>query len=435
MNRRTFLGATAAVGATTRSVLGANDRVVVGLIGCGGRGRYVASLMRQAPNVEFAATADVYLTNAERARQWAGTSAVAYQDFRKLLERKDLDAVMVSTPDHWHAAATILACQAGKDVYVEKPVCHNIREGRKMVDAARRYNRIVQAGMQHRSAPHYQEVQRIVQSGALGRVHFVRVWNYVNMSPQGIGRVPDSPVPEGLNWDFYLGPARQVPFNSKRFLSTFRWFRDYAGGYITDYGTHRFDTVHQVMDATAPQTISATGARFRIDDAGDIPDVLQVTYQYPNFILSYEACLLSGIGTGPRLAGMKYYNARGEDDRPHGEAYYGTNGTLFADRIGYEVYADPKPEGKPPEKSHMNTTDATALHAAAFVDAVRTRKRPAADIEVGFRSTSVPLLGNIAYDTGRKLHWDAVKEEFTGDAEANKHLARVSPRKQWDWVA
>jgi predicted dehydrogenase len=434
MNRRTFLGAAAAVGATTRSVLGANDRVVVGLIGCGGRGRYVASLMRQAPNVEFAATADVYLTNAERARQWAGTSAVAYQDFRKLLERKDLDAVMVSTPDHWHAAATILACQAGKDVYVEKPVCHNIREGRKMVDAARRYNRIVQAGMQHRSAPHYQEVQRIVQSGALGRVHFVRVWNYVNMSPQGIGRVPDSPVPDGLNWDFYLGTAPQVPFNSKRFLSSFRWFRDYAGGYITDYGTHRFDTVHQVMDATAPKTISATGGRFRIDDAGDIPDVLQVTYQYPNFILSYEACLLSGIGTGPKTPGMKYYNARGEDDRPHGEAYYGTNGTIFADRIGYEVYADPKPEGKPPEKSHMNTTDATALHAAAFVDAVRTRKRPAADIEVGFRSTSAPLLGNIAYDTGRKLHWDAVKEEFTGDAEANKHLARVSPRKQWDWA-
>ena len=188
------------------------------------------------------------------------------------------------------------------------------------------------------------------------------------------------------------------------------------------------------MDATAPQTISATGARFHIDDAGDIPDVLQVTYQYPNFILSYEACLLSGIGTGPRIPGMKYYNARGEDDRPHGEAYYGTNGTVFADRIGYEVYADPKPEGKPPEKSHMNTTDATALHAAAFVDAVRTRKRPASDIEVGFRSTTVPLLGNIAYDTGRKLHWDAAKEEFTGDAEANKHLARVSPRKQWDWA-
>ena len=435
MNRRTFLGATAAVGATTRSVLGANDRVVVGLIGCGGRGRYVANFMRQAPNVEFAATADVYLTNAERARQWAGPSAVAYQDFRKLLERKDLDAVMVSTPDHWHAAATILACQAGKDVYVEKPVCHNIREGRKMVEAARRYNRIVQAGMQHRSAPHYQEVQRIVQSGALGRVHFVRVWNYVNMSPQGIGRVPDSPVPDGLNWDFYLGTAPQVPFNSKRFLASFRWFRDYAGGYITDYGTHRFDTVHQVMDATAPETISATGGRFRIHDAGDIPDVLQVTYQYPNFILSYEACLLSGIGTGPRIPGMKYYNARAEDDRPHGEAYYGTNGTLFADRIGYEVYADPKPEGKPPEKSHMNTTDATALHAAAFVDAVRTRRRPASDIEVGFRSTTVPLLGNIAYDTGRKLHWDAAKEEFTGDAEANKHLARVSPRKQWDWAS
>ena len=168
----------------------------------------------------------------------------------------------------------VLACQAGKDVYVEKPLAHNVREGRAMVNAARRYNRIVQAGTQHRSSPHFREVQEIVQSGALGKVNWVRVWNYANWFPQGIGREPDSEPPAGLDWDFYLGPAPLVPFNRKRFLVTYRWFWDYSGGYITDFGTHRLDTVQQVMGVTAPQTIAASGGRFSLQDAGEIPDVL-----------------------------------------------------------------------------------------------------------------------------------------------------------------
>jgi predicted dehydrogenase len=431
VERRAFLAATAA---SAQRVMGANDRVRVGLVGCGGRGRYVAGFMREAPNVEFVACADVYLPNAQRARDWAGPDATAYQDFRKLLERKDVDAVQVATPDHWHAAVAVLACQAGKDVYVEKPLSHNIREGRAMVEAARRHNRIVMAGMQHRSAPHYKEVQNIVQSGQLGKVHFVRVWNYVNMSPHGIGREPDAAVPDGLDWDFYLGPAPKVPFNRKRFLGSFRFFRDYAGGYITDYGTHRFDTVHQIMGATAPKTVCATGRKFHIDDSGDIPDVMQVTYEYPDFVLSYEAILLSGVGAAARTPGMKYYNARGEFDRPHGEAYYGTAGTLFADRIGYEIYPDDKPEGgKAPERMHMNTTDATRLHAARFIECVRSRQRPEADVEVGHRSTTVPLLGNVSYDTGRKIVWDAEKERCVGDPEADLKLGRIA-RKEWKWA-
>src|SRR5690242_13285760 len=230
MQRRRFLtGTLRATGAATllapaaQRALGANDRVVVGLIGCGGRGRYVAELMRESPGVEYAAAADVYLPNAEQARQWAGPKAQAYQDFRRLLDRKDIDAIHIATPDHWHAIITVLACQAGKDVYVEKPLAHNVREGRAMVQAARRYNRIVQAGTQHRSAPHFAEAARIVQSGALGRVHYVRVWNFLNMYPDGIGREPDSAPPAGLDWDLYLGPAPAAPFNRKRFLVTYRW--------------------------------------------------------------------------------------------------------------------------------------------------------------------------------------------------------------------
>src|SRR5215467_15296417 len=208
MDRRDFLRGASAAGMTALSasrVLGANDRINIGLIGCGGRGRYVARLMRDSsPNVAYTAVADVYDKNAGIACEWAGSDARSFQDFRKLLELKDIDAVHIATPDHWHAISTVMACEAGKDVYVEKPLAHNVREGRAMVAAARKHKRIVQAGTQHRSAPHYREVERIIQSGELGEVRFVRVWNYSNLTPNGIGRTPDGQPPEGLDWDFYL---------------------------------------------------------------------------------------------------------------------------------------------------------------------------------------------------------------------------------------
>ena len=320
--------------------------------------------MRQAPNVEFAACADVYLPNAERAREWAGPSAASYQDFRRVLERKDVDAVLVSTPDHWHAYVTVLACEAGKNVYVEKPLAHNIREGRAMVDAARRYNRIVQVGTQHRSAPHYREVQEIIQSGKLGEVHFVRVWNYFNMLPDGIGRVADSDVPPGTDWEMYLGPAPKRPYNAKRIGPTFRWFWDYAGGTITDFGVHRFDTVQQIMGVDTPLTVSASGGRYTLRDMGEMPDTLQVTWEYPGFVLSYESSTLNAHGLGGRTTGMRYYNMRGDEDRPHGEAYYGTKGTLFADRIGYEIFPEPgkAPRTRPQEHNRRHQHPRQALH-------------------------------------------------------------------------
>lgn len=432
MNRRTFPVSLLAVGAAGGQgpAKGPNDRIVLGLIGCGGRGRYVASEMRKASNVEFAAVCDVYEPNAARAREWAGPQAKQYADFRKLLENKDIDAVVVATPDHWHAIPVILACEAGKDVYVEKPLAHNVLEGKAMVAAARRHNRIVQAGMQHRSAPHYGEVAQLVQSGAIGEVRFVRVWNFVNMFPNGIGREPDSPPPAGLDWDMWLGPAPKVPFNRKRFLATYRWFREYAGGFITDFGTHRFDTVHQVMGSDAPVAVSASGGRYSLRDAGNVPDFMQVTWEYPGWVLSYECSLLNGHGLGGRTAGMRYYNMRGDLDRPHGEAYYGTQATIFADRVGYEIY--PEKDAKIERKS-MNTRDATGLHALNFIDNLRARRQPAADVQTGHRSTIIPHLGNIALDTGRKLRWDPRREDFISDREASKLLGRQA-RKPWDLV-
>lgn len=449
MKRRDFITQTTAAVSTTaisaKRILGANDRVVIGLIGCGGRGMDVAQLMLKVPGAEYGAVCDVYAPNAEQAKQQLNPSARVFGDFRKLLELKEIDAVHIATPDHWHAIPTVLACQAGKDVYVEKPLAHNIREGRAMVAAARKHNRIVQTGTQHRSAPHYREVERIVQSGELGEVRFVRVWNYSNMTPNGIGNPPDSPPPEGLDWDFYLGPAPKVPFNRNRFLGTFRWFWDYANGTITDFGTHRFDTVHQVMHVEAPKTVSATGGRFTLKDNGEMPDVLQVTYEYDGFVLSYEACNINAHGMGGRMPEMNYYGMRDKTDRPNGEAYYGTNGALFCDRIGFEIYPEPltvartrRERSKPIEAYRMEakrqqSKDATDLHAAHFIECVRSRKTPNADVEIGHRSTTVPLLGAIAYKTGRKLVWNAAKEDFVNDAAASKLLGRKA-RKPWDLI-
>jgi predicted dehydrogenase len=449
MQRRQFLrGVVGTAAATSLSalaaghVLGANERVNVGLIGCGGRGMYVARAMRQAPGAAFVAACDVYEPNAGRAKDWAGPGCRSFRDFRQVLDSKDVDAVLVATPDHWHAIPTVLACQAGKDVYVEKPLAHNIREGRAMVEAARKYKRVVQTGTQQRSAEHYRAAAKMVQGGELGKVHFVRMWNYMNLYPNGIGRAADADPPAGLDWDFYLGPAPRVPFNRNRFLGTFRWFWDYAGGLATDWGTHRFDSMHEVMGVDAPLTVTASGGRYELHDGAETPDVLQITYEYPGFVLSYECCMINAHGTGGRTPGKQYYRARGADDRPHGEAFYGTNGTLFSDRVGYEVFPElesprrgggggaPKPRMARKEAA---AEDGTGLHTRNFIECVRSRQKPAADVAIGHRSTIVAHLGNIAYRTGRKLRWDAAKEEIIGDPQASELLGRQA-RKPWDLI-
>jgi predicted dehydrogenase len=451
MKRRDFIKDVVQTAALTsvsafsaKNIPGANDRVKVGLIGCGGRGRLVAGMMRESPNVTIGAVCDVYDTNLLAAREWASGDCQSYKDFRELLARKDIDAVIVATPDHWHAIPAVLACQAGKDVYIEKPLAHNIKEGRAIVEAARRNNRVVQVGTQHRSSQHYREIARIIQSGELGRVHFVRIWNYVNTYPDGLGLFPDSDPPAGVDWDFYLGPAPYHAYNRGRFIASYRFFYDYAGGMITDFGTHRFDSLHQVMDVDAPLSVSACGERYALKDGADTPDVIQATYEYPGFTLSYEAMMLNGHGCGGRTPGKAYYNARGKEDRPHGEAFYGTNGTLFSDRIGFEIVPElngssmrltpgpsPPSEGYRMERKEAAGQDATSLHVRDFIECVRTRKKPVADVEIGHRSSIVGHLGNIAYRTKRRIRWDAIKEEIIGDSEASMHLTRQA-RKPWD---
>lgn len=439
MKRRQFLGHVAQAAATistvsalsAQRVAGANERVNVGLIGCGGRGRLVARLMREVPNVDFVAVCDVYDTAAVAAQQWAGPTAKSFRDFRKILEMKEVDAVIVATPDHWHAIPTVLACQAGKDVYVEKPLGHTIREGRAMVEAARRYDRVVQTGMQHRSAPHYKEVEELVQGGAIGDVHFVHVCNFSTVYMTETAP-PDSEPPPELDWDLYLGPAPKVPYNRLRFR-VYRRFFDYSGGFITDFGAHRLDSVHQVMRDDQPRTAMGVGGLYGNWGIVDTPNVLHVTYEYKNWVLSYEGIQVNGFGTGPRLpGGRRPYNASGDFDRPHGEAFYGTKGTIFSDRWGYELY----PAGKTTvaEVKSVAGQDRTDLHVANFIDCVRSRKRPTADVEIGHKSTIVPHLGNISYKLGgRKIRWDAATEQIPNDPEASALLHRAG-RKPWDLI-
>lgn len=429
-------------------VLGANDRVHIGLIGCGGRGRYVARLMREAPNVAYTAVADCYGTNAEIARQWAGPDARSFRDFRRLLELKDIDAVHIATPDHWHAIISVLACEAGKDVFVEKPTSLTVREGRAMVQAARKYNRIVQVGTQHRSAPHFMKIAEMIQRGDIGQVKFVRLWNYANHTFSGMSRNPSLTPPPDLDWDMYLGPSPKVPFNSNRFLGTYRYFWDYSGGYITDFGNHRLDTMQQIMGVSAPHTISASGGLFVMNDGRETPDFLTVTYEYDRFIATYEGSNLNSHGMGGRTPGHRYYNARGEWDQPNGIAFYGTEATIYAERIGWEIFPEPDPvvfgrrnPADPPaaprqlkvKRMWENVEEPTKAHCLNFIECVRSRKTPNADIEIGHRSTTVALLGNIAMKTGKKLKWDAKKEDFIDAPDASALLTRTL-RKPWDLI-
>lgn len=443
MQRRNFLRTTATAGfagmsaASAERVLGANQRVRLALIGCGGRGRTVARNMSQVDGAEYVATCDVYDTNAQRARSELNPKARTYRDFREVLEQNDIDAVHIATPDHWHAIPTVLACQAGKHIYVEKPLAHNILEGKAMVEAARNSKVIVLTGTQQRSAPHFAELEQIVQSGQVKDIRYVRVWNYANRAPDGLGTEPDSDPPADLDWNFYLGPAPNVPFNRKRFLGSFRSFRDYATGRITDYGTHRFDTVHQIMGAERPLTVSASGGRFVVKGMGDQPDLQQVTYEYPDFVLSYEMCEFNAHGLGGRSTpGMHYYGAAGLENRPNGMAFYGSNATIFADRIGYEIIPEGNFSSVPGalKRRHLNVERSTDRHAAHFIRTIRDGEKPNTDCLTGHRSTIVPLLGNIAMEVGRKLRWDSVKEDFIGDPEASRLLGRKA-RKPWDMIS
>ena len=412
-------------GASTGNVLGANDRVRLGLIGCGRQGvDDMKYFIKQG--VEVAAVCDVYEPNLQNGLEAAGGKAKALKDFRQVLDDKEIDAVIVATPDHWHPLPTVMACQAGKDVYVEKPICVAVEEGKKMVEAARKYKRVVQVGLWQRSNLHFQKAAQLVQDGLIGKVSLARTWNYSNIYPEGIGNPPDSDPPAGLDWDMWLGPAPKVAYNWNRFgvgdrWSTFRYFYDYANGWPGDWGVHLLDIVQWALRVDGPHTITASGRKFYLKDNSDTPDTLQITLEYPDFVATYENRLC---------------NESAMDTHGYGIEIHGTDGTMFVDREGFQVFPEGKEvegkrEGKTAEMRMQRMDDGLENHVANMLECIKTRKLPQTDIEYGYRSTSACLLGNVALRSKERLEWDVAGQRLTKGSPAAQKLLSREYRAPW----
>ncbi len=437
-SRRAFLGT--ATAASYRRVLGANDRVQVGFIGYGLIGSQHVRDFKNQKDTDLAAMCDVYQPRLEQGVAACGQRARAYRDFRKLLDDRDLQAVVVSTPDHWHALLTIMACAAGKDVYVEKPLTLFVREGRWMISAARRYNRVVQVGTQQRSGRHYQKARQLIESGYLGKILSARMGAFRNVMP-GFGKPPESAPPRDLDYEMWLGPAPKRPYSPHRALYHFRWFWDYSGGQMTNLGAHELDIVHWFMGVKGPAAVSSSGGRCALEDDGETPDTQDALFEYPGFTALYS-----------------YREASAGRRAGSGLEFFGTKGSLTIGRGGFEVIADSKidpqnaipvfsgqPAGGPqrseakpepwttPLKERGSSEEQLDLHVRNFLDCVKSRQRPIADIEGGHQVTTACHLANISLRLGRKLRWDPEREEIIGDREASAWLERPY-RKPWDEV-
>ncbi|MBL7111854.1 MAG: Gfo/Idh/MocA family oxidoreductase [Bacteroidales bacterium] len=394
----------------------ANDKIVIGLIGCNGMGFADLKAFLRQPNVECAMLCDVDRNvleeRAEQTSEIQGKKPKLVEDFREVIDNKDIDAVIIGTPDHWHCLPMVYACEAGKDVYVEKPLANTIQECNIMLKAARKYDRVVQVGQWQRSDPHWKTVVDYVHSGKLGRIRTVKVWAYIGWKDR-LPYYADEPVPEGVNYDFWLGPAPKRPFNRHRFHFTFRWFWDYAGGLMTDWGVHLLDYALFGMNKYAPDSVIASGGKFAFpEDQMETPDTLQAIYDFGEFGLLWDHTI--GIYGGPF-------------QKEHGVSYIGEHGTLQVDRDGWQVLPDWDSKGNlemDPIPYTKRTGDASGLdmHVENFLKCMKTREKPNADVEIGAHIAKIAHLGNIAYKTGRKVYWDVDKNEFKGDEKANEYI-------------
>ncbi len=429
MKRRTFVAASAALAASGAARGDSDgDKIRLGVIGCGRRGRNnLRSVLRLTDDIQVVALSEVFKPNLEETLKMVPDAKI-YPDFRDLIADKDIDAVLIATPDHWHAYMSVEACKAGKDVYVEKPVSVTVHEGQMMVKAARKYDRVVQVGTQQRSGKHFAEAKDIVQSGRLGTISFVRTWNYANLFPEGIGVPPDTDPPADLDWDMWLGPAPERPFNKNRFgvnpyqYAHFRWFWDYAGGMMTDWGIHLLDIVLWAMAEPGPRSISTYGGKYALTDNRETPDTIQATYEFPTFVCTYENRVANAFSGGQPGYGIQFH---------------GTEGTMYVNRGYWEIapevrrYREPEPrveqrmEAARGESANHSTDD----HWRDFIAAVRNRNRPVCDIEIGHKSTAMALLGNVSLRSRQRVDWDPVNET-TENKEAQTYL-RSDYREPW----
>ncbi len=450
-NRRDFTRAalgSAVVGATASKarasrILGANDRVRIGCIGVGYRGVQVLNAFLTHKDAQIVALCDVYepYLNGQFDKIHPhfkklgrivpsglpdfGGPVKRHKDFRRVLDQKDIDAVIVATPDHWHALQTILACEAEKDVYCEKPLSFTVREGRRMVEAARRYNRVVQVGTQRRSSSLYTRLAEIVQSGAIGKVTVARAALTNNMAPDGIGKLPDSDPPPGLDWDLWLGPRPDRPFNLNVLPYKFRWWNIYSSQ-MANWGAHYLDAMRWILHETAPTSITAHGGVFAVNDCRTIPDTAEAIFEHASGVLTI----------------FSTFEASGQPLLRTGEIEFrGTLGTAYSSMNRIQIiperggaFQDPKPRMKPlVESNHDGYAELDNGHARNFLDCVKSRQRPTCDVEEGHRSTTYAHLANIALATRTRLDWDAQAERFTNNEAANA-LLDYEYRKPWRQV-
>jgi predicted dehydrogenase len=434
LTRRDFARNVAVAGVGTAlgglRVLGANDRIRVGFIGLGNRGDQVLDGFLKQPDSEIVAICDLHQPYLDFAGKKIGRNPKQFKDYRKVLDLKDVDAVVVATPDHWHALQTIQAYQAGKDVYVEKPLSLCVAEGRKMVEAAKKYSRVTQVGIMRRSSPQCKEAADLIRSGELGKITVIRSFHIQNEWPKGIGNPPDEDPPTDFSWEDWLGPAPKVRYNRNRAFYRFRWFYGYSGGQVTNYGAHYLDFAHWALGQHAPLAVTVMGTKLAVEDNREIPDTLEALWTYPGGTL----VTFSQFNTTDAPADLRHSTME----------VRGTKGTLYLTWNGFEIVPENLTDKVFPALSPLDRSlsrdyesgrepvikarksegeDPTALHARNFLDCVRSREKCNCDIEIGHRSTSTTLIANIAHQTKSYLEWDAKAERFTNNPAANKHLS------------
>jgi predicted dehydrogenase len=442
INRRVFskgaLTAAAAASAAPERVLGANEQVRLGFIGVGNRGCQLLRGFLPHADAKIVALCDVYepYLSGRYDRldgRFAGLGkriaqmpslpddVARVKDFRAVLDRKDVDAVVIATPDHWHAIQTIAACKAGKDVYIEKPLSMTIAEGRAMVEAARRYDRTVQVGTHRRSSRMYAGLAELVRSGAIGKVTVARACFCNNMVPAGIGHAPASAPPEGLDWDLWLGPRPMREFQATIMPYKFRWWSLYSSQ-IANWGVHYFDAIRWLTGELAPESVSAHGGRFAVEDDRTVPDTAEAIFEHSSRMLT--------LFSHHEANGQPMLGRRAEIE------LQGTIGTLYVTGDRYEIvperggaFQDPAPKRKE-EIVKASDGDLDRQAARDFLDCVKSRKRPNADVEEGHRSTTFAHLANIALAVRQRLEWDAQAERFTNSEQANQ-LLHYEYRKPW----
>lgn len=404
----------------------ASDRITVGFIGLGAMGSSNLKFALQTAAVQPVAVCDVYKPHLDRAVETAKKANVnvrAVHDFREILADRSIDAVCIATPDHWHAYMTVEACKAGKDVYVEKPACVYVEEGQKMVAAARKYNRIVQAGTMQRSGGYFRKAAELVKSDAAGDITFCHAFQSGSTPKTGWGNPPDGDVPEGLDWDMWLGPAEKRPFNLNRWgvkaatFPTFRYFWDYAGGAMTDWGVHLIDPLHQCFDEVMPVAVTALGSKFYVTDNSETPDTMQATFHYPHFLGSYESRTCNPLP----MFGM---------NQGAGTTIHGTEATIFVNRSGCWLIPNPKSKvaaqswEKDEAMQQMNLP-----HWQNFAQCIRSRNRPTSEIETCVRSTTVCILANLSMRSGSRLDWQ--EAEWTVKQESARGFLEAKYRTPW----